>query len=132
MTATPNCKHLFVYTSYFWGHAHPLCLLVVRVVKMRPDITITFVVLKSLHSRVELEVARELSDESLLDRIRTIALEDGKEPRKTSGAHGTFKALWSRILRSGEALVCAKTGMQFGALSVCPTVVLLDEKAVYP
>ncbi|KAH9858838.1 UDP-Glycosyltransferase/glycogen phosphorylase [Lenzites betulinus] len=127
-------KHLFVYVSYFWGHARPLSLLVARIAKMR-DIMITFIVVKSLHARIEAEVASEfrLEEKHLLEKIRLmgvvpsriIAIEDGTKTYEASGAPGALKVVWSRICND-EPLTCAKTGTQYEALPTRPSAALLD------
>ncbi|KAI0821606.1 UDP-Glycosyltransferase/glycogen phosphorylase [Trametes gibbosa] len=125
MTVTLQ-RHLVLVVSPLWGHARPLSTLAARIVKMR-DIIVTFAVVKSLHGRVEAEVARDFypEDRHLLDKIRIIAIEDGSQPHETSGAPGAFKALWSSLCHD-EPLICAKTGMRFEAPPIRPSAAFVD------
>ncbi|KAI0645536.1 UDP-Glycosyltransferase/glycogen phosphorylase [Trametes meyenii] len=124
-------KHLVVFPSFFWGHARPLCTLVARAVKLRPQTKVTYLTFPSYHARVLAEIARDFQPEEahLKDSIRVVSIEEDIEGEQTSGAPGAFKSAWGKLLEC-QGLTCAKTGESVGAVAVPPSAALIDFFAV--
>ena len=54
------------------GHSRTMCTLVARIVRLRPNFTVTFFVVSSFYDRIKAEIARDFlpGEENMMSRVR--------------------------------------------------------------
>ncbi|KAJ8472808.1 hypothetical protein ONZ51_g8264 [Trametes cubensis] len=104
MTIQSDPKHLLFVPMHFWGHARPLAVLAVRIVRMRP-VVITFCTGSKFYDRTKVEIYNELGqgEEELLKRIRMLRIEEGSEIFDPAVYRDNFLAAWGKLC-SGQSV----------------------------
>ncbi|KAH9851322.1 UDP-Glycosyltransferase/glycogen phosphorylase [Lenzites betulinus] len=126
MSATQ--KHIVVFPYQAWGHTRPLVHLTARLVKLRLDVHVTFILTDAYYDRTVAEYERTDMGE-YARHIRVVS----------AGASSTwdFGCLDSRFngllaqLVTEEAVVCRKTGTRFEPLPK-PDAVIIEFMAAKP
>ncbi|KAH9925916.1 UDP-Glycosyltransferase/glycogen phosphorylase [Epithele typhae] len=111
--------HLVANCIHTWSHARPLVTFCARVVKMKPDLHVTFLVTSLLFERLNKEKARsfDVGDESA-QRLRIVSMGATTDMI----GDGQIEPWW-RALVAGEEIVCKQTDTRYAPLPTPPAVI---------
>ncbi|KAI0644664.1 UDP-Glycosyltransferase/glycogen phosphorylase [Trametes meyenii] len=129
--STAAQKHVVAFTVQAWGHQRPLLNLTARLVKLRPNVVITFLTTNALYDRSSIELSRSFvpGEEDAAAKVRLVSIGGGQGLQvETDNEH--FIENWKKLAAQKE-LVCAKTGVSFGAPPP-PSAAIIDLFAIEP